>query len=110
MAGESSCNEFDLRMPRLTGVNQISAGFHRACQSVQSFAHSIILREEFKEPRNNAHRRLGLEGAECGPIESIPLFKPCGDSHFGYQLAPKLDIPGIEIAQQNIIRYHARQC
>jgi len=61
VTGQRASDQFQLRVPRLAGVNQITAGFHRFGQTRQRAADHRVVGKQFIQPRHHRQRRLEFQ-------------------------------------------------
>src|SRR5258708_1585698 len=64
MAGKSARNHLELRVPRLPGVDEVSAGFDRRRQPAQSLTHRIVGGEQLKKTRHDADSGLRIKNGQ----------------------------------------------
>ncbi len=60
VAGQGSGNHFQLRMPRLTGVNQVAACFNRIAEAVERVQNQIVVGKQFVQAGDDAQGRARL--------------------------------------------------
>ena len=56
VAGQGAGNHFQLRMPRLAGVNQVAAGFNDFSEAVERVQNQIIVGKQFVQAGDDAQR------------------------------------------------------
>src|SRR5688572_9584825 len=57
VARERACDQLELRVPRLAGVDEIPARLHRARKSAQGPRNRGVIRKELIKPRYDGNRR-----------------------------------------------------
>ena len=73
VAGQCARNHFELRMPRLSGVNQVAARFNRIAEAVERVQNQIVVGKQFMQAGNDAQRRTGLQILIIGAVVGIDL-------------------------------------
>jgi hypothetical protein len=71
MAGERAGDQLELRVPRLSGVDEEAALLQRIGESCERARHLRVVGKQLVETRRDADRRPRLDRREARPIERV---------------------------------------
>ena len=73
MAGQGACDQFELRVPGLVGIDQIAARRDRGGQPGERTPHHRVVLEKFVKPGNDGESGRRLDRRQAVAIEGVAL-------------------------------------
>lgn len=109
MAGQGAGDQLQLRVPRLPGVDQVTARLHGGGQARQGITDHLVVGEQLVQAGDHRQRRFGRQGREVVAVEGIG-FDEAGNlaqAFLGDQRAAVAHVDVAVVAQQDRLRQRA---
>ena len=108
MTGERAGNHFQLRVPRLAGVDEIAAGFDGIAEAVQRVLDEVVVGKEFVQAGDDAQRWPRVKVLVVGAVKGVHFIE--GGDVFqaarGNEFAAGGDVNRAVVAQADAVWAH----
>ncbi|MNC45446.1 hypothetical protein D3C75_944090 [compost metagenome] len=103
MAGQGAGDQFQLRVPGLTGVDQITARLHGFGQAGEGTRDHLVVGEQLVQTGDHRQGRLGFQRGQVGTVEGVALDELCDpfQAFFADQRAAVAHVDVAVVAQQD---------